>query len=220
MQSMTFFSLFVVGLSYGSTACMFACMPFLTPLLVTNAESVKQSMRVILPFSLGRIFTYSVIAVLALGGAGFVKAVLDDNALFQGILGAVTLGMGVLMFYRVFYNKRKACASNPTASKKHSESLFGLFGIGALVSINPCAPVLTLVALSANSSSWLNAVGMGISFGAGAVLVPFLFYGFFLSNVVRGLLTEFKRYTKGIEITAALLLAVVGMLIINGQIRL
>ena len=220
MQSMTLFSLFVVGLSYGSTACMFVCMPFLTPLLVTNAESVKHSMRVILPFSLGRIFTYSVIAVLALGGAGFVKAVLDDNALFQGVLGAVTLAMGLFMLFRAFYSKRKACASNPTAPKKHTESLFGLFGIGALVSINPCAPVLTLVALSANSGSFVNAVGMGVAFGLGAVLVPFLFYGFFLSTVVRGLLGEFKRYTKGIEITAALLLTAVGILIVNGQIRL
>ena len=217
---MTLFSLFVVGLSYGSTACMFVCMPFLTPLLVTNAESVKHSMRVILPFSLGRIFTYSVIAVLALGGAGFVKAVLDDNALFQGVLGAVTLAMGLFMLFRAFYSKRKACASNPAAPKKHTGSLLGLFGIGALVSINPCAPVMTLIALSANSDSFANAVGMGVAFGLGAVLVPFLFYGFFLSTVVRGLLAEFKRYTKGIEITAALLLTAVGILIVNGQIRL
>lgn len=219
MQSMTLFSLFVVGLSYGSTACMFACMPFLTPLLVSNAESVGASMRVILPFSLGRIFTYSVIAVLALSGAGFVKAVLDDNTLFQGILGTVTVTMGLFMLYRVFYNRREACGSHPAVSKP-AGSLIGLFSIGALVSINPCAPVLTLVALSANSSSLPDAVGMGVAFGLGAVLVPFLFYGFFLSNVVRGLLTEFKRYTKGIEITAALLLTTVGMLIINGQIRL
>jgi sulfite exporter TauE/SafE len=220
MQSMTLFSLFVVGLSYGSTACMFVCMPFLTPLLVTNAESVKHSMRVILPFSLGRIFTYSVIAVLALGGAGFVKAVLDDNALFQGVLGAVTLAMGLFMLYRVFYNRAKACSSNPTVSKRQTGSLLGLFGIGALVSINPCAPVLTLIALSASSDSFANAVGMGVAFGLGAVLVPFLFYGFFLSTVVRGLLAEFKRYTKGTEITAALLLTAVGILIVNGQIRL
>lgn len=219
MQSMTFFSLFVVGLSYGSTACMFACMPFLTPLLVTNAESVRESMTVILPFSLGRIFSYTVTSVLALSGAGFVKAVLDDNALFQGILGTVTLVMGLFMLYRVFYNKRRACASNPAIPKRRTQSLLGLFGIGALVSINPCAPVLTLVALSANSGSFANAVGMGVAFGLGAVLVPFLFYGFFLSTVVRGLLTEFKRYTKGIEITAALLLTVVGILIVNGQIR-
>ncbi|MDA3946761.1 MAG: sulfite exporter TauE/SafE family protein [Helicobacteraceae bacterium] len=217
---MTFFSLFVIGLSYGSTACMFACMPFLTPLLVSNAESVRESMTVILPFSLGRIFTYSAIAVLALSGAGFVKALLDDNALFQLILGAFTLAMGLFMLFRVVYKKKNACASNAGIPKSRKESLLGLFGIGALVSVNPCAPVLTLVALSANSGSVLNAVGMGISFGVGAVLVPFLFYGFFLSNVVRGLLVEFKAYTKSIEIAAALLLTTVGILIVNGQIRL
>ncbi len=220
MESMTLFSLFVVGLSYGSTACMFACMPFLTPLLVNNANSVRTSMTVILPFSLGRIFTYSAIALLALSGAGFVKAVLDDNVLFQLILGVFTLTMGLFMLYRVVYKKENACASNGAISKRRKESLLGLFGIGALVSINPCAPVLTLVALSANSGSWTNAVGMGISFGVGAVLVPFLFYGFFLSTVVRGLLVEFKAYAKSIEIAAALLLITVGILIVNGQIRL
>lgn len=217
---MTFLSLFVVGLSYGSTACMFACMPFLTPLLVTNAESVKESIRVILPFSLGRIFSYTAIALMALSGAGFVKAMLEDNALFQGILGVLTLTMGLFMFYRVMYKKNRTCSSSPTISRRHTQSLLGLFGIGALVSINPCVPVLTLVALSANSGSWPSAVGMGMSFGVGAVLVPFLFYGFFLSTALRGLLVEFKAYTKSIEIAAALLLTTVGILIVNGQIRL
>jgi cytochrome c biogenesis protein CcdA len=61
---------------------------------------------------------------------------------------------------------------------------------------------------------------MGISFGLGAVLVPFLFYGFFLSNIIRGLLIEFKSYAKIIEIMASLLLIIVGVLIFNGQIRL
>ncbi len=220
MEGMTLISLFVVGLSYGSTACMLTCMPFLTPLLVTNAKSVRASMAVILPFSLGRIFTYSVIAVLALGGAGFVKAMLDDNALFQGILGTITLAMGLFMLYRALYNRPKSCSANPALSNRRTQSLLGLFGIGALVSVNPCAPVLTLVALSANSASLPEAAAMGIAFGLGAVAVPFLFYGFFLSNVVRGLLAEFKSYTKGIEITAALLLTAVGALIINGQIRL
>lgn len=99
-------------------------------------------------------------------------------------------------------------------------SRLGLFGIGALVSVNLCAPVLTLIALSANSGSLAGAIGMGISFGLGAVLIPFLFYGFFLSNVFRGLLIEFRSYAKSIEMMASLLLIAVGVLILNGQIRL
>lgn len=219
MQSITFFSLFIVGLSYGATACMFSCMPFLSPLLVNNSNSIRESIAVILPFSLGRIFAYTMIAVIALSGAGFVKAVLDDNTVFQLVLGLFTLFMGLIMLYRIF-NSKKSCSSNTSIPNKLNKNIFGLFAIGALISINPCAPLLTLITLSANSTSIAHATGMGISFGIGAVLVPFLFYGFFLSTVIRGLLIEFKSYAKIIEIMASLLLIMVGVLILNGQIRL
>lgn len=219
MQTVSYFSLFIIGLSYGATACMLSCMPFLTPLLVSNSNTVKQSVGIILPFSLGRIFTYTIIAVLALSSATFLKALLNDNTKFQLILGIFTLFMGFTMVYRIFKNK-KSCSTNPSMQNSSIQSKFGLFGIGALISINPCTPLLTLIALSANSTSFVHAVGMGISFGLGAVLVPFLFYGFFLSTVIRGLLIEFKSYAKIIEIMAAVLLIVVGVLILNGHIRL
>ena len=98
--------------------------------------------------------------------------------------------------------------------------MLGLFGIGALVSISPCVPLLTLITISANGSSYLQALGFGIAFGLGAVLVPFVFYGFFLSNIFKGLLLEFKTYAKKIQIFAALLLVIVGILVITKQITL
>lgn len=220
MESISSFSLFIVGLSYGSTACMFSCMPFLTPLLVGNSNTLKQSVSVILPFSMGRIFSYTMIAVMAFVSASFVKTLLDDNAQFQIILGIFTLFMGVAMAYKIFKNSSKSCSSNTSIPNKLTRNKFGLFGIGALMSINPCAPVLTLITLSANSTSFAHAIDMGISFGLGAVFVPFLFYGFFLSTVIRGLLIEFKSYAKIIEIAASLLLITVGILILNGHIRL
>lgn len=220
MQSITFFSLFIVGLSYGSTACMFSCMPFLSPLLVNNSNSIKQSIAVMLPFSLGRIFSYTMISILALSGAGFIKAVLDDNTVFQIILGLFTIVMGGFMFLTSLNKHKKSCSANPLVPNKLTTSKFGLFGIGVLLSVNPCAPLLTLITLSANGASFSHALGMGISFGLGAILVPFLFYGFFLSNVIRGLLLEFKSYSKIIENIASLLLVGVGVLILSGHIRL
>ncbi len=220
MQSVTFFSLFILGVSYGSTACMFSCMPFLAPLLVNNSGSVKQSFSVVLPFSLGRIFTYTLISIAALSSASFIKALLDDNSMFQMVLGIFTLFMGSYMLYTTLKKQNKSCSTSTLIPKKFTTSTFGLFGIGALVSINPCVPLLTLITISANSTSLADAIGIGIAFGLGAVLVPFVFYGFFLSNVIKGLLVEFKAYTKIIEITASLLLIVVGILILNGHIKL
>ncbi|MDD3788168.1 MAG: sulfite exporter TauE/SafE family protein [Petrimonas sp.] len=220
VEAISYFSLFIIGLSYGSTACMFSCMPFLSPLLVHNSNHLRESINIVLPFSLGRIFTYTMIAITAVSGAGYVKSVLNDNMLSQLFLGVLTLLMGAFMFYRVWKKDAKSCSVNPSISHSLTTNKVGLFGIGALVSINPCAPILTLIALSANSGSVPNAIGMGISFGLGAVLIPFLFYGFFLSNVIRGLLAEFKSYAKIIEITASLLLVIVGVLILNGHIKL
>lgn len=198
---------------------MFSCMPFLSPILVNNSNSIRESIAVILPFSLGRIFAYTMIAIITLSSAGFVKTLLNDNAVFQLLLGVFTLFMGLMMLYRIFKSK-KSCSSNNSIPHKLNKNVFGLFAIGALLSINPCAPVLTLITLSANSTSFLHVIGMGISFGLGAVLIPFLFYGFFLSTLIRGLLIEFKPYAKTIEIMASLLLIIVGVLILNSQIRL
>jgi len=220
VETITFFSLFIIGLSYGSTACMFSCMPFLTPLLIKNSNTIREAINIILPFSLGRIFTYTIIAIIALSSAALVKKLLNDNLVFQSLLGFFTLFMGLFMLFRIWKKDKKSCSSNPSILNNSTISKFGLFGIGALVSINPCAPILTLIALSANSNSVSHAMGMGISFGLGAVLIPFLFYGFFMSNVIRGLLVEFKTYARAIEIMASLLLVTVGILILNSQIRL
>jgi cytochrome c-type biogenesis protein len=218
MQSITLFSVFVLGLSYGSTACMFSCMPFLTPLLVNSSNSMKQSFGVVFPFSVGRIFTYTLISVFAFSSAVFVKALLNDNAVFQVILGIFTILMGVYMLYGIFYKENKSCSSS--GGNNTQTSMLGLFGIGALVSISPCVPLLTLITISANGSSYLQAVGFGVAFGLGAVLVPFVFYGFFLSNIFKGLLIEFKNYAKKIQIVASLLLVIVGILVITKQITL
>jgi cytochrome c biogenesis protein CcdA len=195
-------------------------MPFLSPLLVSNSQTIKQSMALVLPFSLGRIVAYTFISMLAYSSAGFIKAVLNDNEVFEFVLGSFTLFMGMFLLYKIIRKKRSECASNPLIAKRLTTNRFGLFAMGVLISINPCTPLLTLVALSANATSSLHAMEMGIFFGFGAVLVPFVFYGFFISTIMRGLLIEFKTYTKYIEVAAALFLVAVGILLINGQVTL
>ena len=219
MQSITLFSLFLLGLSYGSTACMFSCMPFLSPLLVSNSQNVRQSIALVLPFSLGRVVAYTLIAMLAYSSAGLIKAILQDNELFRFILGGFTLIMGVFLLYKIVKKQKNSCTAT-LCSHRPNANPFALFGMGFLFSINPCVPLLTLVALSAHATSNVHAIQMGIFFGFGAVLVPFFFYGFFLSTLMRGLLGEFKKYAKHVEAAAALFLAAVGVALLGGQIHL
>ncbi|MDD2450576.1 MAG: sulfite exporter TauE/SafE family protein [Sulfurovum sp.] len=194
-------------------------MPFLTPLLMTHSKDVKHSTQIVLPFSLGRIFSYTLIAMAASLSSALVKSILDDNRVFQVILGTLTIGMGIFLLVRTLSNRSKRCHTSRCHSQNVQGSL-GIFGIGVLVSLNPCAPILTLVALSANTTMWTTAVSYGIAFGLGAVLVPFLFYTMILGTIVQGILEQFRKYIKYIEIFAASLLIVIGMMVFAGKIAL
>ncbi len=215
MEFTVFTSIFIIGLSYGATACMFSCMPFLSPLLVSNSNSTKEALGIILPFSLGRIFSYTFLAVIAFLSSAWVKQILDDNTLFSVILGVSTISMGLYLLYKS-YKPASSCSQSTPLIKKPKLNKIGFFTIGATMSINPCAPILALLAVAVNSSTLFHAMGVGISFGLGAVIFSIIFYGFMVSKVIRGLISEFSSYKLWIERVAALLLMVVGVLVLNG----
>jgi len=215
MEFTAFFSIFIIGLSYGATACMFSCMPFLTPLLVSNSNTTKQALRIILPFSLGRIMSYTLIAMVAYLSSAWVKQLLNDNSLFGFILGFSTIGMGAFLLYKSF-NPTSSCQHTTPLIKKPKSDKFGFFAIGATMSVNPCAPIMALLAVAANSSNIYNTIGLGLFFGLGAVMFSILFYGFIVSKVIKGFMIQFSSYRLFIERAAALLLMIVGVLVLNG----
>ncbi|QHG90623.1 sulfite exporter TauE/SafE family protein [Sulfurimonas sp. CVO] len=219
MEYAALFSIFIIGLSYGATACMFSCMPFLTPLLVSNSSGTKQAMGIILPFSLGRIFSYTLIAVVAYLSSAWVKQLLNDNSLFGFILGFSTIGMGTFLLYKSF-KPPSSCGHTTPLIKKPKLNKFGFFAIGATMSVNPCAPIMALLAVAANSSNIYNTIGLGLFFGLGAVLFSILFYGFIVSKVIKGFMIQFSSYRLLIERAAALLLMIVGVLVLNGVLIL
>lgn len=219
MESISLFSLFLIGLTSGATACMFSCMPFLAPLLMTHSKNLKQATQVVLPFSLGRIFSYTMIAMAASLSSALVKSILEDNGLFQVLLGTLTMLMGIFLLLRTLSNRGKRCHTSPCHSQNVKGAL-GIFGIGVLVSLNPCAPIVTLIALSANTTMWTSAASYGLSFGLGAVLVPFIVYTLIVGTIVQGLIEQFRKYIKYIEIFAAGLLIVIGMMVFAGKISL
>lgn len=175
-----------------------------------------------IPFSLGRIFTYVIIAVIASSSAGLVKSIIDDNLLVNYILGTSTVILGLFMLYNTIRDK-KSCAihkPNNKQKKKKDISKAGYFALGATISINLCTPILTLITLSSNTINIYSAIGLGLSFGIGASFFTLFFYGFFLSTLIRGILEQFANYKKAVEISASLLLITVGVLIISGNISL
>jgi cytochrome c biogenesis protein CcdA len=144
---------------------------------------------------------------------------LDDNQIFSIILGISTISMGIYLFYKS-YKSTTSCGHTTPLIKKPKLNKLGFFTIGATMSINPCAPIMALLAVAANSSSIYNSIGLGLFFGLGAVIFSIIFYGFILSKVIKGLMMQFSSYKLIIERIAALLLVTVGILVLNGVLIL
>jgi len=218
MEGLAYTSLFLIGLSYGATACMLSCMPFLSPILLANSRSVSHAMAVVLPFSMGRVVSYILMAMFASVSMLQVKSIIDNPAISQVVLGSATMLIAVIMLYRTFSESSShSCSSNSTSSKA---GIAGYFSMGLAISLNPCAPIMTLITAAANSSSLSNAAFMGLSFGLGAIGATLLFYGFFISSVARELISQFGHHKKTIERLAALLLAIVAVSVFNGWLIL
>lgn len=198
---------------------MFSCMPFLTPILVKSSNNIKESLGVMIPFSLGRIFTYTMIAMVSFFSSLVVKDILKNNELLSYILGAVTITLGISMLYNSYKNN-KSCGIHKPIAKEQNLSKFGFFAMGATISINLCTPVISLITISSSTTSIYSAIAFGIAFGLGAVLFTLLFYGFFFSTLIRGLLEQFTQYKKHVEILASLFLILIGILIISGNLSL
>ena len=212
-----YFTIFAIGLSYGATACMFSCMPFLTPLLIVNSGSTKQGLSVVLPFSLGRIFSYTLLAIVAYLSSYWIKKVLDDTSTVASILGIVTISMGCFIFYKSF-QADATCKTKKVFMKDGKR--FGFFTIGALMAINPCAPLLTLVGVAINSKVLMSAALNGLFFGVGAVLFSVILYGVIFSKLIVGMMTQLRAYKSWIERAMALFLVVLGIQVMLGNVVL
>jgi len=143
-----------------------------------------------------------------------VKSAISDDNYFRITLGIVTILMSIYLFYKIFNEYKYSCKSLRLISKLKSKSIFGYFLMGALVTLNPCVPVLTLITFSANTTNYAEAISYGLFFGLGAVIIMYIFYTLIFSNILRGLIEPFKNYKKYIEIFSASILFITGFLLI------
>lgn len=215
MEAMTLLSLFLVALSYGATACMLTCMPLLSPILLANSTTRQQSLKVLLPISLGRISGYIFLSLIAYLGASMLKALISDTTLMGYLLGSVTL----ILAGRLWFSLR-ASASCCSSSPNTPQGNIALFMTGMLLSMSICAPVVTMMTLSATTTSVGWAIAYGLAFGLGATLLWFLFFSVVLTAILKESLNHLSQYRNILQHIAPILLAGVGIAIFKGWIRL
>lgn len=209
-----------MGIAYGSTACMFSCAPMLMPLLIKNSSTLSRSMRVVGIFSMGRIFSYTLIAILASIASFSVKEVLNKPEITQPLMGLVMVFTALYLIYQQFFPATVHKCGVSYYKKRDHLNTGSYFTMGAMLSLSLCAPLLSLVAVSAASSSVLKASMYGLMFGLGTVLVSLILYGFIFSTIAKGFLMQFRRQKRWIELTASCLLLFAGTMVISGILKL
>lgn len=204
--------LFIGALGFGASGCLIGCMPILSPLLTSGATQNKNIKPWLAALATGRVVGYSLIAVLSFLGLAYVKNLLGSSEYISKFFGAFVILISIVLFVQVFYPFIHRCGIK-------EKSYFSPFGIGLGLSFSFCPAVLQLVSISGASGGVASAILCGVVFGIGVSLAPTLFYGFALYPIIRNGVLELFRFKKAIEITSSLLLAVVGVLIFFGFLK-
>lgn len=209
-------SLFLVALSYGATACMLSCMPLLSPILLANSSTRRESLSLLLPITAGRITGYTLLSAAAFVGSALIQSLLKDTVLMGYLLGSLTL----LLALRLWNASRASAACCTPSLRPIGHSRVSLFATGIVLSMSLCAPVAAMMALSATAPSLVTAVLYGLVFGLGATLLWFFFFSVVMTAILKESLLHIQRYRRVLERSAPFVLALVGIAVFNGWIRL
>ncbi len=203
----------LLGLVFGMGSCTIACLPYLGPIFLASEGGVRRSWRIMLPFSLGRLTSYAVLATVA----GFTGQILGKGVAGQELrwlMGAAALLLGAALLLR--RSEGSACASSgevtlvQDARGRSAQTLMpgGLFLLGAGMALSPCAPLGSVIFSAAVGASAWHGLWLGLGFGLGAIVIPTIFYGIGFAWFGSRLREQLRNSHKHIvRLSAALLIA-------------
>lgn len=208
-------SALLMGLAFGSGPCAIACLPYLGPVLAAHGGGVRTATATVLPFSLGRLFGYSVVGGVAGGfGQGAVSWLEGGPAVWT--LGLVTAVMGLLLMFRA-RRPWGRCSAAPPVAPLHRLStgdrkLFpsGLFALGGAMALNPCLPLGTLLLAAAFTADPFAGLLLGLGFGLGAAVVPGLLFGLVMAHFGAQIHIHLAPWRRALEFGAGGLLLALG----------
>ncbi len=186
----TLATVWLLGVSMGLTACTVTCLPFMGTWALGRASGQREAFVHTGVFLAGRVTTYTLLAALS-GAVGFGLAQALGGPLGNTLIGAASVLAGLWLLAKP---TGKACsavlpAGRPSGRKRPEEaaptfapvqvhrrkadSLPPLF-LGAALSLTPCMPLASLLALAANAGSATEGAFFGLAFGLGAAMTPML----------------------------------------------
>jgi sulfite exporter TauE/SafE len=163
-HEVTFFSIWLLGVSMGLTACTATCLPFMSSWVLGRGGGRTLVIRDTGLFIGGRILAYGMLGGAA-GGAGLWLAQALKGGVGNAVIGCASLVAGVWLL--------RGAAHAPCAALRSGGSMPPFF-LGFSLSLTPCAPLASLLALCAAAGSIGQGAVHGLAFGLGAALTPLL----------------------------------------------
>lgn len=206
---------FILGVVFGIGPCTLTCLPYLGPIFLSQGGGVKDSWKIVVPFSLGRLISYSGLG-LAAGYLGQTLSTSLKTPLIAWMLGAATICVGIYVLWSSFKKHRgfQSCGS-PSALKPNSKFSKvmpgGLFFMGMGMALTPCSPLSTVLLVSAASASAFTGVSLGFSFGMGAVMVPALIFGLGMAYFGQRIREILAKWRKSLEHASGVILIIMGL---------
>lgn len=169
-------TVWLLGVSMGLTACTVTCLPFMGTWALGRASGQREAFVHTGVFLAGRVTTYTVLAMLA-GAVGSGLAQALGGAWGNTLIGGASIVAGLWLLRKP---AGEACAAPPAPTfapvhihRRKSDSMPPLF-LGAALSLTPCMPLASLLALAAHAGSAVQGASYGLAFGLGAAMTPIL----------------------------------------------
>lgn len=201
-QETTLFAIWLLGLSMGLTACTVTCLPFMGTWVLGRGGSQTQALRDTALFVSGRIIAYTLLGAIA-GGAGVWLAQAMRGGTGNAVIGLASIAAGVWLL-------RGSKPHVPCGVARGAGSTPPLL-MGFSLSLTPCAPLASLLAVCATAGSIKLGMANGMVFGLGAALTPLLILLPLISLLGKNLRDNREWITRWIRWGAAAVLILLGL---------
>ncbi len=210
----TLTTVWLLGVSMGLTACTVTCLPFMGTWALGRASGQREAFLHTAVFLAGRVTTYTVLAALA-GAVGLGLAQALGGAWGNVVIGAASIFAGLWLLAKPAGKSCGAVPSAPTFApvrvhRRKADSLPPLF-LGAALSLTPCTPLASLLALAAHAGSAPQGAAYGLAFGLGAAMTPILVLVPLAGRMGRELRTGRAWLSRWLLWSAAAVLVILGV---------
>jgi thiol:disulfide interchange protein DsbD len=210
----TLATVWLLGVSMGMTACTVTCLPFMGTWALGRASGRGEAFLHTGVFLAGRVLTYTLLAALA-GAVGVGLAQVLGGSLGNAVIGVTSIVAGFWLLLR----PSRACGAvpprltfgaQPIRFQRKRDSLPPLF-LGAALSVTPCTPLASLLALAANAGSAPQGAAFGLAFGLGAAMTPIIVLVPLAGRLGREIKSGRAWLSRWLVWTAAAVLIVLGL---------